>query len=570
MPYRIINSNRLTFDYNFNVNHTKEMIGMVHFKKILLFGMYLLGMLQQSAGQFSQQDTLRGSIGIGRLGWNVLKYTISVKPDLDKQTITGCNEITLYDSGFRFLQIDLQQPMELDYAYFDNKAVPFSRNGNVYFIFPRDTSKHCKVNPSIRKLHLYFSGKPRAARQPPWDGGWIWNKDALGRPFVSVACQGLGASSWYPCKDHQSDEPERGAVLTITVPDSLTAVGNGRLTGTTKNTDGTTSWQWTVTNPINNYNIIPYIGKYVNFTEVMTGENGRLDLSYWVLDYNLDKAKKHFAVVKPMMQCFEKWLGPYPFYEDSYKLVEAPHLGMEHQSAVAYGNKYRNGYLGSDRSGTGWGRNWDFIIVHESGHEWFGNSITSKENADMWIHEAFTTYSETLFVQCSYGLQAANDYVIGQRKNIMNDKPIIGRYGVNKSGSSDMYDKGANIIHTIRQVINDDSLFKTILRGLGKKFYHHTVTTKQVENFIISKSGKKLQPIFDQYLRTTNIPVLEYRVSGNGVQYRWSNCIKGFNMPLKLSNGKWLIPTETFKYLDGITALDVDINFYVKAKKIDT
>ena len=520
-------------------------------------------------GGFTQQDSLRGSIGRGRAGWDVLKYDISVKPDINNKTISGVNEITLYDSGFYYLQIDLQEPMQLDSAFFENKKTAFARSGNVYFLFPRDTSARYKIRPGERKLRLYFSGKPREAKQPPWDGGWIWKQDELGRPFISVACQGLGASVWYPCKDHQSDEPDRGASLTITVSDSLTAVGNGRLSVKKSNGDGTTSWTWTVVNPINSYLIVPYIGKYVHFGEQMEGEKGKLDLDYWVLDYNLDKAKNHFNIVKPMMQCFEKWMGPYPFYKDGYKLVEAPHLGMEHQSAVAYGNKYRNGYMGMDRSGTGWGKNWDFIIVHESGHEWFGNNITAKENADMWIHEAFTTYSETVFVECQYGLQAANDYVIGQRKNIANDRTIIGEYGINKSGSTDMYDKGANLVHTIRQIINDDQNFRNLLRGLNRDFYHQTVTTAQIENYIIKKTGKKLDKVFDQYLRTVKIPVLEYTVSDGQLSYRWTNCVPGFDMPVRLTNGKWIHPTETFKQLKGETSLQVDPNFYITVKKSD-
>lgn len=521
---------------------------------------------------FSRQDSLRGGYGEGRRGWNVLKYDIAIKPDIDKKTISGINEISFYDSGFHYLQIDLQQPMQLDSAFYETEAVKFSREGNVYFVFPRDTAARYKIKPGIRKLRLIFSGKPREAKYPPWDGGWIWKQDSLGRPCVSVACQGLGASVWYPCKDAQFDESDSGASLTIIVPDSLTAVGNGRLSSKLNNKNGTTSWRWTVTNPINNYNIVPYIGKYVNFNDEFKGEKGRLDIGYWVLDYNLEKAKEHFAIVKPMLKCFEEWMGPYPFYENSYKLIDAPHLGMEHQSAVAYGNKYQNGYLGKDRSGSGWGSKFDFIIVHESGHEWFANSITSKDIADMWIHEGFTTYSETMFVQCQYGLQAANEYCIGQRKNIQNKAAIIGIYGVNEEGSTDMYDKASNMIHTIRQVINNDGLFKSMIRGLSKDFYHQTVTTKQVEQYMTDKSKKDLSKIFDQYLRSIKIPVLEYKQASNKLNYRWTNCVKGFNMPVKLKSGEWLYPTENFKTLNipgnANKSFEVDPNFYITMQKL--
>lgn len=518
---------------------------------------------------FKNQDSLRGSIGRGRLGWNVIRYDITVKPDIQSKTITGSNKITLYDSGFHYLQIDLQHPMQLDSAFFEKQQIPFTREGNVYFLFPRDTSAKYKIRPGEKTLQLFYSGKPRIAANPPWDGGWIWQKDSLGRPFVSVACQGLGASSWYPCKDHQSDEPDNGASLTITVPGNLTAIGNGKLIKKIKNKDGTISWQWNVQNPINNYNIVPYIGNYVNFTESYSGEKGKLDLSYWVLDYNLAKAKKQFEIVKPMLQCFEKWMGPYPFYEDGYKLVEAPHLGMEHQSAVAYGNDFKNGYKGKDRSGTGWGLKFDFIIVHETGHEWFGNNITAKDVADMWIHEAFTTYSETIFVECAYGQSAANAYVQGQRQHISNDIPIIGKYGVNKEGSSDMYDKGANMVHTIRQIINNDKNFLQLIRDLNKTFYHQTVTTKQIEDYICRATGKKLDKIFDQYLRTTMIPTLEYKVSGSQIAYRWANCIDGFDMPVKLKNSMWLQPVTGFKTVQMNSADFVpDENFYIAVKQV--
>ena len=290
------------------------------------------------------------------------------------------------------------------------------------------------------------------------------------RPWMSVACQGLGASVWYPCKDHQSDEPDNGASLSIIVPDTLVAVGNGRLKNKISNNNGTTTYTWEVKDPINNYNIIPYIGKYVNWSDTLQGEKGTLDLSYWVLDYNLEKAKKQFEQVKPMLRCFEYWFGPYPFYEDGYKLVESPHLGMEHQSAVAYGNGYQNGYRGMDLSGSGWGIKWDFIIVHESAHEWFANNITTKDIADMWVHESFANYSETLYTEWLFGKEAGNEYNYGIRRRIENDRPIIGPYGVNKEGSGDMYYKGGNMLQTIRHAINDDEKFRNILRGLNQNF----------------------------------------------------------------------------------------------------
>jgi aminopeptidase N len=422
---------------------------------------------------------------------------------------------------------------------------------------------------SIVTLALQFQGNVTVAKRPPWDGGWIFSKDKLGRPWMSVACQGLGASVWFPCKDHQSDEPDQGSTLKINVPDSLMAIGNGRLIGKEKYKQGWTAYKWEVKNPINNYNIIPYIGKYVSFSESYPGEKGKLDCDYWVLDYNLDKAKKQFAQVKPMLQAFEHWFGPYPFYEDGFKLVESPHLGMEHQSAVAYGNGFQNGYRGRDLSGSGWGLNWDFIIVHESGHEWFGNNITTNEVADMWVHEGFTNYSETIFTTHHYGKDAGNAYVQGTRKLVQNDLPIIGKYGVNEEGSGDMYYKGGNLVHLIRQLFDDDENFRMALREMNKRFYHATTTSAAVEQFWSEQLKRDLSPLFDQYLRSTKIPTLQVEKNGNKIKYRWSDCNSNFNIPVRVMvDGipQWIEPTTTWKTFKGkssINSFEPDKNFFV-------
>lgn len=537
----------------------------------LMLGVQAVGQLNVKKKLFTMQDSLRGTYGPERAWWDVVRYDVNVKPNMAAKTIEGFVDISFKVTKKAKLpmQIDLQEPMQIDRAEYigENLPVNFEREGNVYWLTTKKKFKKGKT----KTLRIYYSGTPRAAKNAPWDGGWIWKKDSLGRDWVTVACQGLGASVWYPCKDHQSDEPDNGASITITAPNTLVAVGNGKLDNMKENTDGTKTWKWVVENPINNYNLIPYIGAYVNFLETMNGEKGKLDLSYWVLDYNLAKAKKQFEVVKPMIKCFESWMGPYPFYEDGYKLVETPHLGMEHQSAVAYGNKYLNGYMGRDLSGSGWGLKWDFIIVHESGHEWFGNNITSKDIADMWVHEGFTNYTETMFTECEYGKKAGSEYVIGIRKNIVNDIPIQGPFGVNEEGSGDMYYKGSNMLHTIRQVIDDDAKFKNILRGLNKTFYHKTVTGAAVEKYMIKESGKDLSKIFDQYLRTTKVPILLYKIDGDKIDFKWTDVVSGFNMPLKLTNGKWIYPTENFKSISKAEAgggdkLNVVADFYVAVK----
>jgi aminopeptidase N len=458
---------------------------------------------------------LRGSITPQRIWWDVIKYDITIKPDFKNKTTEGKNTITykvLSEKYPYFMQIDLQEPLQIDSVLLNSSIKSnYTKEGNAWIVQLSGQKKN-----AVNHVDVFFHGKPREAIRAPWDGGWTFTQDSLGRPWMTVTCQGLGASVWYPCKDHQSDEPDNGATLSIIVPDTLVAVANGRLQAKTNNADKTTTYKWGVVNPINNYDIIPYIGKYANFSETYNGIKGKLDLNYWVLDYNESKAKQYMPQeVHNMLNAFEYWFGPYPFYEDGYKLIDVPHPGMEHQSAVAYGNRYKPGYGERDVSGTGWGMKWDFIIVHESGHEWFGNNITSKDIADMWVHEGFTNYSETLFVDYAFGKDAANEYNAGVRKAIRNDRPVIAHYGVNEQGSQDMYYKGGNMLHAIRHSLDNDSLFRQMLRGLNKTFYHQTVTTRQVENYISKQAGYDYSKVFDQYLKTIQIPKFEFYLSSD-------------------------------------------------------
>ncbi|MBS1628313.1 MAG: M1 family metallopeptidase [Bacteroidetes bacterium] len=564
---------------------------------IILFSIIITNTTHAQLGinksQYTHADTLRGSLNENRDWWNVLQYGITVKPDYENKTIEG--EVIIVCEAIKngkTLQIDLQQPLIIDSII--NKGVLFSSKGETkqkhevykFTQIPTDNIAIVELNETKYKnekfsFHIYYHGKPREAIRPPWDGGWIWKKDEKGRPWMSVAVQGLGASAWYPCKDYQGDEPDNGASLSIIVPDTLMAVGNGRLKSKIQIPNSNLMlYTWVVKNPINNYNIIPYIGKYVNFTDTLMGLKGKLDLSYWVLDYNLEKAKQQFKQAKLMLRAFEYWFGPYPFYEDSYKLVDAPHLGMEHQSAVAYGNKYQNGYLGRDLSGTGWGLKWDFIIVHESGHEWFANNITTKDIADMWVHEGFTNYSETLFTEYYYGKEAGTDYNVGTRRSIRNDIPIIGTYGVNKEGSGDMYYKGGNMLHTIRHSIDDDEKFRQILIGLNKTFYHQTVTTQQIENYISKQSKFDFSKVFNQYLRTTQIPTLEFYKDSitQTATLHYTNCVEGFDLPIVISSThKKIIPTEKWQTIklntdemQWFTKANIERMFYIKTKQLET
>lgn len=547
---------------------------------IKLFGcivwMLLLNIAYGQAPRFTQADTLRGSITPQRDWWDLTYYRLKVSIlNPAEKRIAGVNEIhyTVLNPG-KFLQIDLQPPLVLERAEQDGQVLQVTQQGrNAYFI---ELQKN-QPKGSKQVLAIRYSGIPKEALNPPWDGGFSWDTAEDESPFIATSCQGLGASVWWPCKDHGYDEPDSMSI-SVTLPEQLTDVSNGRLRKVINHGDGSHTMEWFVANPINNYGVNVNIAQYSHFSDTFPGEKGLLSLDYYVLPQNLDEAKVHFQQVKSMLTAFEHWFGPYPFYEDGYKLVESSHLGMEHQSATAYGNHYQNGYLGGDLSGTGWGLKWDYIIIHESGHEWFANNITTNDIADMWIHEGFTMYSEALFVEYHYGKKAADEYVQGIRNNISNDKPLIGSYGVNQEGSGDMYNKGANLLHTIRQIINDDSVFRMILRGLNKDFYHQTVDSKDVEAYFSKHSGKDLSKIFDQYLRTTNIPVLEYKIAGNKLSYRWSNCIKGFSMPVKLllpEKAKiWITPETNWQektlpeWNEKYIPL-VDKNFYITVKKID-
>ena len=514
----------------------------------LLYSCSLQAQLTSTNKAFTKADTLRGSLNANRNWWDVQHYNVHVTPDFTSKTIQGHTTIlceVVHVPKQNTLQIDLQQPLIVDSILVNNTNTSFERNDNIILITPPLRVK----KKTTFTVTVYYHGAPKVAKNAPWDGGWIFKKDAQNNPWMSVACQGLGASVWYPCKDHQSDEPEKGAVLNITVPDSLQAIANGRLQIVTKSKQQAT-YTWKVTQPINTYTLVPYIGKYTSFSDTLQGEKGTLDITYWVLPYQLEKAKKQFVVVKPMLRAFEYWMGAYPFYEDGYQLIEAPHLGMEHQSGIAYGNQYRNGYLGRDLSGTGWGNKWDYIVVHESGHEWYGNNITTKDIADMWVHEAFTTYSETLFVEWMYGIQAANEYNKGQRRSIENDRPIIGPYGVNEEGSGDMYFKGANMLHTIRHSLNNDELFRNMLRAMYQRFYHSTVTTQQIEQFINSYTKTDFSSVFDQYLRTTQIPTLNLTVNeaAQTCSYRFTAGVPHLKMHLPIDiDGTKLLFTASSK-----------------------
>ncbi|MCK5821931.1 MAG: M1 family metallopeptidase [Bacteroidales bacterium] len=514
---------------------------------------------------FTRQDTLRGSVTPERAWWDLTYYHLSVKVEPADSTFVGSNLI-----GYRviepkqIMQIDLQPPMEISRVLQDGLDLKFRKDGNAWFI----TLISPQPTGSIGFLLVEYNGKPQISKRPPWQGGVSWGFDQNDNPFIVTANQGDGSSLWWPCKDHPYDEPD-SMLISITVPEPLMNVSNGRLRQLDHNPDRTNTSHWFVSNPINNYGVNINVGDYIHFHDVYAGEKGDLDCDYWVLSYSEEKAREHFKQAHLMLEAFEYWFGPYPFYEDSYKLVEVSYPGMEHQSSVTYGNGYKNGYGGNDVSSTGYGMKFDFILVHESGHEWFANSITNWDVADMWIHESFIAYSENLYVDYFWGKEASAAYCRGTRLNISNNRAIIGTYNVNYEGSGDMYSKGANMLHTLRQIIDNDEKWRQILRGLNEEFYHQTVKTEQIEGYISEHAGIDLQLFFDQYLRDTRIPTFEYALVKGSMRYRWTNCVRGFNMRVKIYiDGQlyWLEPSQrwqTLKEQKSVENVEVDKDFFV-------
>lgn len=521
--------------------------------------------LMKAKELYSKADSLRGELTALRTCYDIQYYHLDVKVDIDNKFISGSN-LFKFEAVDRFnkLQFDLFDNLSVDKVEYKGKSLPFTREYNAVFVdFPEYIEKG-----KVDSFTVHYSGNPIQATRAPWDGGFDWKKDSNGKPWVATACQGLGASVWWPNKDHQSDEV-KSMLISVAVPNGVMNVSNGRLVKTEKLKNGYTKYHWKVENPINNYNVALNIGDYTHFKETYAGEKGPLSVDYYVLKENAGKIDHLKKNANETLKAFEHWFGPYPFYEDGYKLVETAHLGMEHQSAVAYGNKYQNGYLGRDGSRTGWGLKWDFIVVHESGHEWFGNNITSNDLADMWIHESFTNYSEALFIDFFYGKEASQAYVHGNRRGIQNDSPIQGPYNVNKEGSGDMYNKGGVLHNMIRTMIDDDDKWRDILRGLNKKFYHQTVDYGDIVNYMSKESGINLDKTFEQFVQTKSIPTLEVIENSPGVfMIRWISEVKDFQMPIHIfdKDGKRLRidPTDKFKVmrLDGLTKENFKVDTY--------
>lgn len=547
--------------------------------KLVLVALFLTlqiapGSPRAQTGDITRQETLRGSITPEREWWDLLHYDLQVDFMPATRRLKGSNTITFktLKAGSK-MQIDLQPPLEITKVTHGDSQLKFEREGNVYWVMlEKELPKGIED-----KVEVFYEGVPTIAKNPPWSGGITWGRDDLGDNFIVTTAQGIGASIWWPNKDHGADEPDRGMQISVTVPENLVAVSNGRLKKTDHDVaNKKKTYHWEVVNPINNYGVNVNIGNYVNFSDKYEGKGGVLDLNYWVLPHQKEAAMRQFKEVRRMLEAFEYWFGKYPFYEDGYKLVTVSYPGMEHQSSVTYGNWFRNGYLQRDPCACGVGFKFDFIIVHESAHEWFGNNISMKDAADMWVHEGFANYAENLFVEYFFGKKDAEDYVIGTRRSIRNDRPIIGVYGTNREGSGDMYPKGGNMLHTIRHVINDDAKWRSILHGLNADFWHQTVTTGQIESYISQKSGIDFSKVFDQYLRTTKVPLLRYKIDGKRLSFNYERVVKGFAMPLRVTvNGKEMVITpneasQTVDFPEEIKSFEVDRNFYIETAKSDS
>ncbi len=524
---------------------------------------------------FSKADTLRGMLRPERTCYDVTYYDLNIALDLEKKFIKGYVDI-FFDvlDDFTSMQIDLFKNMTISHITCYDKYLNFNRVHNAVFVeLPEQ-----QMTGTSGSIRVFYEGYPRIAINAPWDGGFVWKKDSAGNHWVGVACEGDGASLWWPNKDHLSDEPDSMAI-NVAIPKGLMCVANGNLREEKDLGNGYTEWKWFVSYPINNYNVSVNIADYAHFSDTYTAKDGdSLAMDFYVLKYNLEKAKEHFKQTHGVLEAFEHYFDKYPFWDDGLAFVETPYLGMEHQSAIAYGNRYMRGYLGSMIPRD---MNWDFIIVHELGHEWFGNSVSSNDHAEMWIHESFTTYMEALYVEYTMNFKDAIRYLENQKRLIKNVAPMLGPLDVNfdNFGSSDHYFKGSWMLHTLRNAINDDDLWFEILKGYYQKYALAHTVSQDFEDFVNEKTGRDWSKFFEQYLEYPQIPKLLYQLELGGkdliVRYKWEADVDGFDMPVLLGEeGNYVQVFPNTKEIQEITLKDFKKEnfkiptdrFYIKKK----
>jgi aminopeptidase N len=523
----------------------------MHFKVTLIL-VFISFMIKGVSPLWNQAcgDSLLGALRPERDAYRVYHYELTLMPDVKKKTLSGVNRLYCnWQENSNFIQIDLQLPMRIDKVVVLGKEVSFQRISNSYFIDSRD---FCKKGSS-GMIEIFFSGKPKIAKHAPWDGGMVYSRDKRGRPWIGVAVQGEGASLFWPLKDHLSEEPD-SMLIAIYAPKGLMAISNGKLVEITPFGKG--NWfKWSVSYPINNYNVTLNIGDYVHFQEIYDGSAYSFPMHFYVLRGHESIAKAHFSQLSLMFQFFDSLVGPYPFVRDGYKLIETSYAGMEHQSGISYGNEFKSGYLGYDRSGLN--LDFDFILLHETAHEYWGNMVSMEDRADMWIHEAFATYTEAMFVEWRYGKEAANRYVHSWRSDVLNDKPILGQRHCHNSGSIDMYYKGALMLHTLRNLIQDEQRWWALWRHLQETFRYSCTNTEDFTAAISLFLEKDYGWLFEQYLLFSEIPILSYHIRSEGhttfMAYRWENVQRNFSLPVEMEVGgkvQWLYPSVGWKWLE--------------------
>jgi aminopeptidase N len=492
----------------------------------------------QAAKAATHADLLRGEYGCFRANNDLLSYALDLRIDPVAKTIAGKNTIR-----FRMLsddtriQLDLYDNLDVGKVMLGGEELKYSRDSGAVFVdFPRSL----KAGKTY-SIDFYYSGRPKEAGR---FGGFVFAKDPAGRPWIFTSCEDEGASIWWPNKDQWRDEVEN-MTMSIAVPNDLTDVSNGRFIGKRDLGDGYTRWDWRINYPINNYDVSVNIGKYEHWSDKF----GDLSMDFYALPEDLTKAKKQFAQANGMLRAFEHYFGEYPFKNDGYKLVQVPYSGMEHQSAVTYGNRFANGYLERDWTGVGISTKFDFIIIHESGHEWFGNAVSAADRSDMWIHEGWTTYLECLYVEYMYGHDDYLKYTNAYKKKIKNERPIIAPRGVNATPPQDMYFKGALFLHTLRSIVDNDRTWFALIRDIYQHFKYRNIMTEDMTTYVNRRTGMNLTPIFDQYLRHTAIPKLELKFDTGTVSYRWKTDEPAFAMPVKVGTaGKWQLIRPTTEW----------------------
>lgn len=560
--------------------HLQQIVTMRNFVliAILFFSISASAQILTEERTFTRQDTLRGSIGPERAWFDVTYYDLNLKLVPEKQYIEGYNEVTFTVlEKHPVMQLDLFEELEIGKVVYQGNNLEFEREGAAVFIEMPTTLEKDEEH----KISVFYSGNPIVAKMAPWDGGFVFKKDANDKDWVGVACEGIGASLWWPNKDHPTDEPNKGMRFSCAVPNGLMFVAGGDLVETQEEGDYTRFF-WELDYPINNYNVSLNVGDYAHIHDTWTNAEGvDLDLDYYVLKDNVEIAKKHFEQTKPMMACYEKYLGPYPFYEDGFALIETPYLGMEHQSGIAYGNEYKPGYAGNTAFTDG--LEFDYIIIHEAGHEWWGNSVTAADMADLWIHESFCTYSEAIYVECLHGYDKAMSYINKSKAHVGNKEPVQGPYGVNMEGAGDMYGKGSLFLNTFRHIIADDELWWKIIYGLANDFKMQEIDASDVIEYVNEKSGRDMTAIWHQYLQHPAIPVLEVKTEKKRrntiVSYRWVTDVENFEMPFQYrvgERGLWNTVEgknewSSFKLLKT-KASDISFNdtqFYIDIQRVE-